>query len=1056
VTMPGVSMQFLASAIVVLSLLLIFAVSPAAADNIQTFAVSVSNWGTFSIDSGEPVPVDQGSSITIDTTTGQVVSSQITVGGGILLPFRSQAPAGTGTDLAFGPANGTYFGAPLSINLVIGLPSLVGYTGGPMCNGFGSCPGYTVGGSIENWIQTPFLGGAQFGGGIVAVGQVGSTGPDFGLSSFVAAPVRPGQSVSYGITVNSFHGFQALVQFSVSGLPANATGSFSPNPVQVSGLGGGMTVLTVSTASTTPLGQSSLIVTGTNSQGLGNTITHSITVTLNVAAPNPIPVLYPITPSAVVAAAATPVVLDITGAGFVNGATVKWNGSPLNTQFLSSSKLRIVPPNNVTGTATVTVTNPAPGGGTSNFQYFLVQNPVAQNYFSSRDITGSVNLTSPMTGGDFNKDGNLDLIVASGPNVYVLLGNGDGTFQPAKGSNGPSNAVVTGIHVADINGDGKLDLIINGKRGTTGLVATMLGNGDGSFQPPVETDFAGAASSSMVVADFNKDGVLDVAMVSASQVRVMLGNSDGTFQNPVGSIFTTYAGRDGIAAADFYGDGNLDLVITAYDPNSTTGFSFVGVLKGFGDGFFGDINMVAGSGANFVGSITAAIGDFNNDGKLDIATGIQTAGSTIQGLIYLSLGKGDGTFSVGTSVPNVNVVTTPLLVGDFNADGVLDIATGGFFYFGLGDGTFPTSNGSGNAPTFVYAGDANNDGLLDVIDETVTTTQSRSGSTTTEAAGIELQVPPLPDFRGVVGPLNTMLMPGGSVSFNVTLTPLYGWTGDVTMGATNLPNGVAPSYNPVTVPGGNGTTTITLTAAPSVPLGDYAFNMSGNSGGVTHTTTIPLTVNNSPGDFGGSVFPDIQNIAQGGTATFPVTITPTAGFTGSVFLSVSGLPSGATASFSQNPITGGSGSSTLTITTSSGTPSPSVTAATITATSGVLVHSHTIYIGVAQTAESITGTITPTTFTPSSSAGGSTQYTLDVVTMNNNIFADMTLRVDGLPAGAAAAFEPLTIKTGSGQSVLHVVVPSGGVVPAGTYSLLVTMTEDGSIAQETITLTVGP
>lgn len=773
--------------------------------------------------------------------------------------------------------------------------------------------------------------------------------------------------------------------------------------------------------------------------------------------PNPVPVLYPLSPSATVPGS-SPYTLTVTGEGFVSGSTVYWNGAALATTVVTSSKLTATVPAaslSAPNTATITVISPAPGGGTSNFQYFVVEDPVVQNYFSSRSITGSVNLTSPITGGDFNNDGKLDLIVASGPNVYVLAGNGDGTFAPAYGSAGPANSVITGIHVADINGDGKQDIVINGKRGTTGLVATMLGNGDRSFQAPVETDFTGAASASVVVGDFNHDGVLDVALITANSVQVMLGNSNGTFGTPIASPFSTYAGRDGIAAADFNGDGILDIVITAYDPFSSSGFNFVGVLLGKGDGTFQDISQVAGSSANFVGSITAAIGDFNGDGKLDIATAIQTAGSTIQGLLYLSIGNGDGTFTVGTSVPNVASVTTPLLVGDFNADGTLDLATGGYFYFGRGDGTFPTSNGSANAPTFVYAGDANNDGLLDVVDETVTTTQSRSGSTTTEAAGIELQVPPLPDFKGVVGPLNTALVPGQSESFTVTLAPLYGWTGDVTLGATNLPNGITPSYNPVTVKGGNGTSTITLTAAASVPLGNYTFNLSGNSGGLTQTTTLPITVNNSVGDFGGSITPTIQNIAQGGVATYTVNISPTGGFNGGVTLSVSGLPAGTNANFSQNPILGGSGSSVLTIDTSGSTPSPSVTTATITAVSGTITHSHTIYLGVAPKAEAISGTITPSTNSISAAPGGTANYALNLATANNAGMADMTLAVDGIPAGATATFVPATINGGTGTSTLQVTAPAGILTP-GSYSLTITMTEDGSVAQETVVLNVTP
>jgi len=767
--------------------------------------------------------------------------------------------------------------------------------------------------------------------------------------------------------------------------------------------------------------------------------------------PNPVPVLYPLSPSATVPNS-SPYTLTVTGEGFVSGSTVYWNGSALATTLVSSSKLTAtVPATSVSepNTATITVISPAPGGGTSNFQYFVVENPVVQNYFSSRSITNQVPiLNANLTGGDFNNDGKMDFIVASGSTVYVLAGNGDGTFAPAYGSAGPANSVINGIHVADINGDGKQDLIINGKVGTKGFVATMLGNGDKSFQAPVVTNYSGPASASTVVGDFNGDGVLDVALIWAGGVKTLLGNGDGTFQATINTFFSTYVGGDGIATADFNGDGVLDIVITASDPSSTTGFRFVGLLLGNGDGTFQDVSPVAGSGTNYVGSITAAIGDFNGDGKLDIATAIQTAGPVIEGLINVSLGNGDGTFTSGGSVPNVPLVTSPLLVGDFNADGVLDLATGGYFYYGQGNGTFPTSSGSGNAPTFVYAGDANNDGLLDVIDESVVLSSS------TAAVGIELQVPPLPDFKGIVGPLNTNLVPGGSDFFTVTIEPLYGWTGDVTLGATDLPNGISVNYNPVTVKGGNGTSTVTLTAAPSTPLGNYTFNLSGNSGGLTHTTTLPVTVNNSIGDFYGTLTGTIQNIAQGGSASYSITIVPTGGFTGAVTLGVSGLPAGTTATFSTNPITGGSGSTVLLISTSSSTPSPSVSNLTLTGVSGTLTHSEALYLGVAPKAEAIGGTITPSS-SISASAGGTATYALNLSTTNNAALADMGLTVSGLPAGATGTFVPATINTGTGTSTLQVTAPAGVLTP-GSYNLIITMTEDGSVAQQTVELNVTP
>lgn len=770
--------------------------------------------------------------------------------------------------------------------------------------------------------------------------------------------------------------------------------------------------------------------------------------------PNPVPFLNPLVPAAT-SPGGSGLNLAVTGTGFVSGSTVTWNGSPLSTVFVNSSQLTAtIPAADIASptTATICVTSPGPGGGTSNPQYFTVENAVSQNFFSSRSITGNANLTSPLAEGDFDNDGNLDIIVASGPNVYTLKGNGDGTFNSAQGSAGPANSVITGIHVFDVNGDGKLDLIVNGKRGTTGFVATMLGNGDGTFQAPIETDYSGIASSSVVVADFNADGALDVALVSAGAVEVLLGNGDGTFRNGPSSPLS-FVGRDGIAAGDFNGDGKLDLVITAYDPSSQ-GYNFVGVLLGNGDGSFGALQQVAGSGTSFVGSITAAVADFNGDGNLDIATAIQTAGSTIQGFIFISLGNGDGTFQVGSSVPNVTSVTTPLLVGDFNADGNLDLATGGFFYYGQGDGTFPTSNGSSGAPTFVLAGDANGDGLLDVFDETITIQSSGSGLTVLSAVGLELQVPPLPDFKGVVAPLNTVLVPGESVSFTVNLTPLYGFTGDVTLGVTNLPAGITPGYSPVTVHGGNGSSTITLTASNTLPLGTYNVTLSGNSGTLTHSTTIPVTVNSSIGDFGGIVSPDIQNIAQGGTAVYPITIVPSGGFTGSVVLSVSGLPAGASASFSQNPVSGGSGTSVLTVATSSSTPEPQVYSPTITAVSGILSHSRNVYLGVAPEAELILGSITPSQ-SVSASAGGTAAYALSLTTQNNTSNSDLSLAVSGVPAGATASFSPPSITGGTGASTLDVAVPAGTLTP-GTYSLLITMTGGGVVAQETVTLTVSP
>ncbi|HTC61815.1 MAG TPA: FG-GAP-like repeat-containing protein [Candidatus Saccharimonadales bacterium] len=759
---------------------------------------------------------------------------------------------------------------------------------------------------------------------------------------------------------------------------------------------------------------------------------------------NPVPFLNPIVPAATVPSG-TAYTLTVTGTGFVSGSVVDWNGSPLATTFVSGSKLTATVPaadTSAPGTAAISVINPAPGGGTSNQQTFEVTSAAAQIFWSTRDITGNVPLTSFVVGGDFNKDGKYDIAVAAGASVYVIPGNGDGTFQPAIGSAGPANSMITGLHVYDVNEDGTLDLIITGRKGTTSFVATMIGNGNGTFQSPIETDFSGLPSASAVFGDFSGDGSLDFAFVTATSVQTMVGNGDGTFHTGPSSPINLI-GTNAIAAGDFNGDGKLDLVASVYDP-FTTGFFEIAVLPGNGDGSFGSPNVVPGSGTSYVGAITAAVGDFNGDGKLDIASAYQTAGPVNEGFVTVSLGNGDGTFQSAYYVPNVNNITTPLLIGDFNGDGKLDLSTGGFFYFGQGDGTFPTSNGSTGAPTFVLAGDFNNDGQMDVVDETVTL----HGSTTLTAIGLELQVSPLPDFKGIVGPLNTVLVPGGTASFTVNLQPLYGFTGDVILGMTNLPNGISPSYNPVTVPGGSGSSTITLTASNGLQLGNYNLTLSGNSGTLTHSTIVPVEVNVSAGDFYGTVSPTTQNIAPGHTTSYQITMFPTGGFNANVTLSVSGLPAGVTASFSQNPVIGGSGPTTLNVTVPLTSPQPQIYSFQITGTSGILTHTTTAYLGVSSSGGDFTGTITPT---QTVAAGGTVTYFVALSPISGGA-GDVGLTVNGLPAGATATFTPLTILGSNGTSTLSVVTAPG--TTPGNYALVISLAGAGVIHLDGVNLTV--
>jgi hypothetical protein len=194
---------------------------------------------------------------------------------------------------------------------------------------------------------------------------------------------------------------------------------------------------------------------------------------------------------------------------------------------------------------------------------------------------------------DINRDGKIDVLVSYSrscrrceDSLGVLLGNGDGTFQPKVTYPGVGGGVIA---VADVNGDGDPDLLVTSacqKYGDCGkgLVAVMLGNGDGTFQSPVNYDSGGYHAASFVVADVNGDLKSDLLVVNGCRLRghqcargnvsVLLGNGDGTFQ-PASTFPTGGDHPTSVAAADLNVDGRLDLLVANY---GLSGGMTVGVL----------------------------------------------------------------------------------------------------------------------------------------------------------------------------------------------------------------------------------------------------------------------------------------------------------------------------------------------------------------------------------------------------------------------------------------------------------------------------------------------
>jgi hypothetical protein len=339
---------------------------------------------------------------------------------------------------------------------------------------------------------------------------------------------------------------------------------------------------------------------------------------------------------------------------------------------------------------------------------------------------------------DVNGDGKPDLIVGNGFNgsipgnggVGVLLGNGDGTFRTAvTHDTGGPGSFVNGVVVTDVNGDGKPDLIVANScvydsyclTGST--VAVLLGNGDGSFQPPLAYSSGGTAFS-LKVADVNDDGKPDIVVANSDgSVGVLLGNGDGTFQpaQTYGAGGTT--GSYSVAVLDVNGDGKLDVVVSVLCfAENCANDGGAGVLLGNGDGTFQPVVTYPSQGL----ATSVAAADVNNDGKPDLV--VTNEGHP--GTIAVLLGSGDGVFQSAVTY-SAGGYPSSVVIADVNGDGTpdlvvaLDTISGTYIQTGAagvllgnGDGTFQSVQTLGTLAylsEFVAVADVNGDGRPDVL-----------------------------------------------------------------------------------------------------------------------------------------------------------------------------------------------------------------------------------------------------------------------------------------------------------------------------------------------------
>ncbi len=414
---------------------------------------------------------------------------------------------------------------------------------------------------------------------------------------------------------------------------------------------------------------------------------------------------------------------------------------------------------------------------------------------------------------DFDGNGSLDIVVSRGDGVGFLRGTGSGLFDPMTTvATTPSTSIIT----ADFNGDGLADMATAGDH-----LAIHLGNGDGTFQPPIDTppDFYGPTS--LASADFNGDGIPDIAVGAFSifHIQVYIGNGDGTMQPPssTSSLFTNT-----VRTGDFNGDGRADIVATSNDRLSVF----------FGDGRGGFTTAIESSSWGY----TLAVGDFNRDGVDDLAVDEFYDVVVLLGTSSGSFTSG-GTYSVGNG-PNW------IAVADFDSDGTADLAVSVnqdgnvVVLLGQGDGTFGSAVvipvGDELGP--VVAGDFDSNGRPDLADITVnfyvrTLLAGRTGEffvPTTYPTGGETQV------------------------FHFSSTALGDFTGDgfVDMAVTNNDSG---SVGILPGDGGGAFGAPGLLATAGAPLwlalGSFRAGGSGSDLAIASDAGIEVALSNGDGTF---------------------------------------------------------------------------------------------------------------------------------------------------------------------------------------------------------------
>ncbi len=630
----------------------------------------------------------------------------------------------------------------------------------------------------------------------------------------------------------------------------------------------------------------------------------------------------PLAPTAVQPGGTAPVTLTIPGAGFNPDVLqyVLWQQGSSSTQLpiVSSTATQItttVPVSNfaVAGTAWVSVVADISDTNiSSNVEYFQIATPVTSPQFAPLAFYSVGGTAQSVLVADFNGDGILDLatlvlLPGGGSDVCILLGISGGTFPPTATCYPVPNAtsMVAGVFTPDgggldiIAGNNYLENKVVGNQETGTFTVNTLNANTPDFQP-------------YAVGDFSQTGELYIAGNINGNVQILQSEGGGVFT--VGQNFATSTTEfGGMLAADFNGDGILDLAVLDVYLMDPVVRVFIGAA---GTGGF---STTAKTTSTPAGGVAFTAGDFNASGDQGLAFVYNPSDTTSEVLILN--GNNDGTFTSGFSeslaIPvNPAVVTT----ADFNADGNLDLATGTYILLGNGDGTFQTATAfCGECSGILATGDFNDDGLPDAVtggnpdvnvylqqppaaapgvslkptslnfSQTVGTTSAPQGVTLTNTGNAVLALDSLTvtgtnagEFSVSYGSCSASLAAGSACVFTVTFTPT---AAGAAAASVSIADNAAGSPQTVSLTG----TGVGPSGAPAVTLSPtsltftVAVGTTSASQAVTVSNTGTAALNISSISISGSsyaVFSQTNNcgtsLAMAATCTINVTAAPTA------------------------------------------------------------------------------------------------------------------------------------------------------------------------------------